>query len=151
MIANKTRAGGDFRASCTEDPFEQEECAPYGAMIAYDHPDWSCHGDICPEASSGTCEEPDGDEDGIADAIDNCPEVQNTDQADGDGDGVGDACDDPPSFVLMHVFLVLFYVLLVIVIILYIFRARGSPKNEQEKARKSINNRDFSVVFHWFS
>lgn len=35
----------------------------------------------------------DGDGDGVCDAIDDCPDVANSDQADGDGDGVGDACD----------------------------------------------------------
>jgi hypothetical protein len=35
----------------------------------------------------------DVDEDGIADHLDNCPDVPNADQPDGDGDGVGDACD----------------------------------------------------------
>jgi hypothetical protein len=36
---------------------------------------------------------PDGDADGIEDAVDNCLEVANADQADIDGDGAGDACD----------------------------------------------------------
>lgn len=35
----------------------------------------------------------DDDEDGVADAYDNCPQVANTDQDDSDGDGVGDACE----------------------------------------------------------
>lgn len=34
----------------------------------------------------------DADGDYLPDALDNCPNVQNPDQADGDGDGVGDAC-----------------------------------------------------------
>ncbi len=37
--------------------------------------------------------EPDGDQDGIPDAQDNCPNVANSDQADADQDGVGDVCD----------------------------------------------------------
>lgn len=35
----------------------------------------------------------DGDQDGVADAFDNCPNVYNPDQRDLDGDKVGDACD----------------------------------------------------------
>jgi hypothetical protein len=38
---------------------------------------------------------PDGDGDGVPDAIDNCPTVANDFQADGDGDGVGDDCSGP--------------------------------------------------------
>lgn len=39
----------------------------------------------------------DADGDGIADAIDNCPQVANADQMDTDGDGSGDACDPPTT------------------------------------------------------
>ena len=37
---------------------------------------------------------PDRDGDNVIDPEDNCPEIDNEDQADCDGDGVGDACDD---------------------------------------------------------
>jgi hypothetical protein len=36
------------------------------------------------------------DGDGIPDGDDNCPTVDNDDQADADGDGIGDVCDDCP-------------------------------------------------------
>jgi len=38
----------------------------------------------------------DTDKDGVADAVDNCPDVANADQKDADGDKVGDACDILP-------------------------------------------------------
>ncbi|MBU0719193.1 MAG: thrombospondin type 3 repeat-containing protein [Planctomycetes bacterium] len=43
------------------------------------------------------CEPPDVDGDGVSDAIDNCPEVPNSDQADSDIDGVGEVCDNCPE------------------------------------------------------
>lgn len=39
----------------------------------------------------------DSDGDGIIDALDNCPDVSNSDQHDEDLDGVGDACDNCPT------------------------------------------------------
>ena len=39
----------------------------------------------------------DSDEDGVADVLDNCPTVNNSDQADADGDSVGDRCDPDPA------------------------------------------------------
>ena len=43
----------------------------------------------CPEVSA----ELDRDADGIADGVDNCPDLANVDQLDTDEDGPGDACD----------------------------------------------------------
>jgi len=37
---------------------------------------------------------PDGDEDGVADELDNCPQVRNDDQSDLDNDDSGDVCDE---------------------------------------------------------
>jgi hypothetical protein len=42
-------------------------------------------------------EDGDGDEDGVRDSVDNCPEAANADQGDADGDGVGDACQEDPE------------------------------------------------------
>ncbi len=39
----------------------------------------------------------DADGDGVADEVDNCPDVANADQLDADGDGAGDACDACPG------------------------------------------------------
>jgi hypothetical protein len=38
------------------------------------------------------------DNDGIANALDNCPQVANANQLDSDGDGLGNACDACPQF-----------------------------------------------------
>lgn len=60
------------------------------------------HGDGSPggpvpnqaEVFGQACERlPDGDQDGVADGVDNCPAVANPDQADVDEDGTGNACD----------------------------------------------------------
>ena len=39
----------------------------------------------------------DGDEDGVGDSLDNCPEAANAEQEDSDFDGVGDACQPEPD------------------------------------------------------
>ncbi len=43
------------------------------------------------------CPVGDGDDDGICDGVDNCPNVANFDQADADADSLGDLCDICPS------------------------------------------------------
>jgi hypothetical protein len=102
VLTDKKRQSGTIDAGCTTDPIDGKTCAPGGAAIAYDFPDWSCHGGICPMAVVGTCMKPDGDADGIPDAEDNCPMLANTDQSDRDGDGIGDACDSDPGFVVIR-------------------------------------------------
>ena len=49
-------------------------------------------GSECVDVSSGA----DRDNDGVPDALDNCPDLANPDQGDEDSDGVGDACDPCP-------------------------------------------------------
>jgi len=62
-------------------------CAP-------DHPLNSCQALI--GALEVNCNQQiDTDSDGIADVMDNCPEVYNPGQEDTDGDGIGNACDMP--------------------------------------------------------
>ena len=100
-ITDEARSGGGFAAGCSEDPLDDEICAPANAMILYDFPDWSCHGNICPEPGDEP-PELDEDGDGVDDAEDNCPDDANPLPEDIDGDGLGDACDDEPGFVVMQ-------------------------------------------------
>jgi hypothetical protein len=53
--------------------------------------------DGVPVCSSDPVPDPDTDDDGVNDDVDNCPTVSNADQLDNDGDGVGNACDSTPN------------------------------------------------------
>ena len=97
-ISDAARGGGWIEAGCASGPVPGEVCAPGEAMIRYDYPDWSCHGDICPHPGDPPVEGPDADGDGIGDAEDVCPDVVDPYQYDSDGDGTGDACDDAPAY-----------------------------------------------------
>src|SRR5262249_54956426 len=56
-----------------------------------------CNDPAC--TNNPVCADPndDQDNDGITNALDNCPTTPNADQADEDGDGTGDACDSTPQ------------------------------------------------------
>jgi hypothetical protein len=77
----------------------------------------SCMGGLCQSGSPVNCDDnnpctadscntqggcnhdplPDFDNDGVCDAIDNCPNVPNSNQANNDGDSFGNACDNCPN------------------------------------------------------
>jgi syndecan 4 len=51
----------------------------------------------CMYGLSVCCCDPDSDNDGIRDFLDNCPFIRNPNQEDKDMDGVGDICDNCPN------------------------------------------------------
>ncbi|AJQ97228.1 thrombospondin type 3 repeat-containing protein [Gynuella sunshinyii] len=67
------------------DPNETFEVVLYSSSLA--------HVGTLDSATVTLIEPVDSDSDGIADSVDNCPAVSNTDQTDTDGDLQGDACD----------------------------------------------------------
>lgn len=94
-IRDSSRApGGYFSVACTEDPFDQEMCAPSNLLVNYVFPDWACERGGCPMPAAPLV---DTDGDGVFDDYDNCPMVANPTQANADFDREGDACDATTS------------------------------------------------------
>lgn len=88
-IRNRYYDSGDWAISCTEHPLDEREvCAPDSQMVRYTFPMWDCKDGICP-----TPDDIDTDRDGLADRLDNCPNLANPDQINSDKDEFGDACD----------------------------------------------------------
>ncbi|HUU01404.1 MAG TPA: Ig-like domain-containing protein [Myxococcota bacterium] len=80
-------AGGPYAALDDADPAQPSYVfgiGGYGTDTVWDFFNYS------------VCVTPDADNDGLPDALDNCPEVFNPGQEDADGDGLGDACDNCP-------------------------------------------------------
>ena len=80
---------------------ETTVCDPYEGALPEecDGADNDCDGDTdegfadLDEDGMADCMDGDDDDDNVSDAMDNCPQVPNEDQADSDEDGFGDACD----------------------------------------------------------
>ncbi|WP_050431981.1 thrombospondin type 3 repeat-containing protein [Chondromyces crocatus] len=92
--AGTCTSGNPVQCPPPDECHEQGACDP--ASGACNHP-LRPNGSPCSSGGvcqNGTCATADRDHDGIADAVDNCPDVYNPSQADLDGDGIGDACDD---------------------------------------------------------
>jgi len=77
--------GSSDASACVQTPADTYSAA--GAAM------WSaCAAGTNSLAGANSCF-PDTDMDGIANSVDNCPNVANANQLDTDGDGIGDACD----------------------------------------------------------
>lgn len=76
--------------ACPGDSFAPSDLVCRPAIAPCDLPE-TCSGSSidCPPDTG----EPDDDQDGVCDALDNCPAMADSTQADGDGDGLGDVCD----------------------------------------------------------
>ena len=84
-----------FDSPCGNGVLDDGEQCDDGAMADGDGCAADCTvetGFTCDDAEPSVCVE-DEDGDGVADAVDNCPSIDNPSQADEDDDGLGNACD----------------------------------------------------------
>ena len=95
---------GDNEDYCIFFPEEQASYCTSGCESDSECPaGYSCtflggDSDQCfPDNGLNQCNIMDGDDDGVADGDDNCPQYANPDQSDEDSDGVGNACDNCPE------------------------------------------------------
>src|SRR3990170_7871013 len=70
----------------------------------------------------------DSDADGVANLVDNCPDVANADQADGDADGLGDACDSSPSGAVGSLVVPILLVVILVVVVIVVLAVAVSRK-----------------------
>ncbi len=90
VLSARLPTSGHYSTGCTDDPINEEDCAPNGILVDYSAPDWSCKGGICPQPTTSLA---DADGDGVYDIYDNCPNNANPSQTDSDYDRLGNACD----------------------------------------------------------
>ncbi len=108
LFATACSAAGGQSCEVDSDCSEGYECVSAGGVVFGDSvcllsseagPDAGSDADPSTgDAADADCDAqgcgPDSDGDGVADAVDNCPDTANPQQTDTDGDGTGDACDE---------------------------------------------------------
>src|SRR4051794_36876377 len=92
FMSNRLRVYAGTLACLTSVLFFAGGCPPMTAVLQdADGDGVADRDDNCPTVNNPNQADADGD--GLGDVCDNCPNVANPDQTDSDGDGFGDACD----------------------------------------------------------
>jgi hypothetical protein len=83
-------------ATCTVTVrFAPTRAGTHDAALRFTHDAVSSPDDVPLRGTGRAALAADGDQDGVADSSDNCPTMQNPNQADADGDGIGNVCESP--------------------------------------------------------